>query len=58
MAAFLLTYLNLIQEHPGDIGVKEDLTKPIVERLITKAKPVSQDKIASATYINRPKTSS
>ena len=58
MAAYLLTYLNLVREHPGDIGVKKDLTKPIVERLTAKAKTVSQDKIASATYINRPKTSS
>jgi hypothetical protein len=58
MAAFLLTYLNLVHEHPGDIGVKKDLTKPIVERLITKAKVGSQDKIASSRYINRPKTSS
>ena len=58
MAAYLLTYLNLVREHPGDIGVKKDLTKPIVDRLTAKAKTVSQDKIASATYINRPKTSS
>lgn len=58
MAAYLLTYLNLVREHPGDIGVKKDLTKPIVERLTAKAKTVSQDKIASVTYINRPKTSS
>ncbi len=58
MAAFLLTYLNLVQENPGDIGVKKDLTKPIVERLITKAKIGSQDKVASSRYINRPKTSS
>ncbi len=41
MAAFVLTYSNLVQENQGDIGVKEDLTRPIVERLITKAK--SQD---------------
>lgn len=37
MAAFVLIYLNLVQENPGDIDVKKDLTKPIVERLITKA---------------------
>jgi hypothetical protein len=58
MAAFVLTYLNLVQENPGDIDVKKDLTKPIVERLITKAKVGSQDKIASSRYINRPRTSS
>jgi hypothetical protein len=44
MAAFVLTYSNLVQENAGDIGVKRDLTRPIVEKLITKAK--SQDKIA------------
>ncbi len=38
MAAFVLTYSNLVQKNPGDIGVKEDLTRPIVEKLITKAK--------------------
>ncbi|MHC4270650.1 MAG: hypothetical protein ACYSTS_19640, partial [Planctomycetota bacterium] len=37
MAAFLLIYLNLVQENPGDIGVKRDLTMPIVQRLLTKA---------------------
>ncbi|MHC4270617.1 MAG: hypothetical protein ACYSTS_19475 [Planctomycetota bacterium] len=37
MAAFLLIYLNLVQENPGDIGVKKDLTMPIVQRLLTKA---------------------
>ncbi len=37
MAAFGLIYMNLVQDNPADIGVKEDLTKPIVERLITKA---------------------
>lgn len=58
MAAFVLTYLNLVQENPGDIGVKKDLTKPIVERLIAKAKTESQDKIASLIYKNHPKTSS
>ena len=58
MAAFVLTYLNLVQENPGDIDVKKDLTKPIVEKLITKAKTESQDKIASSTHTNRPKTSS
>lgn len=58
MAAFVLTYLNLVQENPGDIGVKKDLTKPIVERLIAKAKTASQNKVASSRYINRPRTSS
>ncbi len=38
MAAFVLTYLNLVQDNPGDIDVKKDLTKPIVEILLTKAK--------------------
>ena len=56
MAAFVLTYLNLVQENPGDINVKEDLTKPIVERLIAKVQ--SQNKVASSTHTNRPKTSS
>ncbi|MHC4270439.1 MAG: hypothetical protein ACYSTS_18550 [Planctomycetota bacterium] len=37
MAAFVLIYLNLVQENPGDIGVKRDLTMPIVQRLLTKA---------------------
>ena len=44
MAAFVLTYSNLVEENPGDIGVKKDLTKPIVEKLIAKSE--SQDKIA------------
>jgi hypothetical protein len=47
MAAFILIYLNLVQENPGDIGVKKDLTKSIVEKLMTKAKAESQDKIVS-----------
>ncbi len=58
MAAFVLTYLNLVPDNPDDIDVKKDLTKPIVERLIAKAKADSHDKIASSTHINRPKTSS
>ena len=56
MAAFVLTHLNLVQENPGDFNVKEDLTKPIVERLIAKVQ--SQNKVASAIHTNRPKTSS
>jgi hypothetical protein len=44
MAAFVLTYSNLVQENPGDIGVKEDLTKPIIEKLVAKSE--SHDKIA------------
>ena len=55
MAAFVLTYLNLVQENPGDINVKEDLTKPIVERLIAKVQ--SQNKVVSAVYTNQPKSS-
>lgn len=58
MAAFVLIYLNLVPKNPEDIGVKKDLTKPIVERLIAKAKTESQDKIASLIYKSRPKTSS
>jgi hypothetical protein len=54
MAAFVLTYLNLVQENPGDINVKQDLTKPIVEILIAKAKEQSQNKVASATHIIHP----
>lgn len=50
MAAFVLTYSNLVQENPGDIGVKKDLTRPIVEKLIKKAKP--QDKIIQYRKIN------
>lgn len=50
MAAFVLTYSNLVQENPGDIGVKKDLTRPIVEKLIKKAKP--QDKIIHYKKIN------
>lgn len=37
IAAFVLIYLNLVEENPGDIGVKEDLTMPIVQRLLTRA---------------------
>lgn len=37
MAAFVLTYLNLVQDNPGDVDVKRDLTTPIVQRLLTKA---------------------
>ena len=37
MAAFVLTYLNLVKENPGDVDVKKDLTMPIVQRLLTKA---------------------
>lgn len=58
MAAYVLTNLNLVQDNPDDINVKQDLTIPIVERLIAKAKTDSHDKIASSTLINRPKTSS
>ncbi len=47
MAAFVLIYLNLVQENPGDIDVKKDLTKSIVEKLMTKAKAESQDKTVS-----------
>jgi hypothetical protein len=47
MAAFVLIYLNLVQENPGDIDVKKDLTKSIVEKLMTKAKAESQVKTVS-----------
>ncbi len=50
MAAFVLIYSNLVQENQGDIGVKKDLTRPIVEKLIKKAK--SQDKIIHYRNIN------
>ncbi len=52
MAAFVLTYLNLVQENPDDLNVKQDLTKPIVERLIAKARVQSQDKVAISVYKN------
>ena len=39
MAAFVLIYLNLVQEDPGDRGVKDDLAKPIVERLVSRTNP-------------------
>jgi hypothetical protein len=58
IAAFLLIYLNLVQENPGDIDVKKDLTKPIVERLIAQAKVQLQNKVVSSTHTNHPKTSS
>ena len=58
MAAFVLTILNLVQENPGDVNVKQDLTKPIVQQLIAKAKVQSQNKVASAIHTNRPKPSS
>ena len=45
MAAFVLTYLNLVHDNPGDVDVKKDLTKLIVERLLTKAE--SQHKITA-----------
>ncbi|MDR4499545.1 MAG: hypothetical protein MRK02_16750 [Candidatus Scalindua sp.] len=45
MAAFVLTYLNLVQDNPGDVDVKKDLTKAIVERLLTKAE--TQHKITA-----------
>jgi hypothetical protein len=53
MAAFVLTYLNLVQENPGDVNVKKDLTKPIVERLIAKVQ--SQNKVAFSAYREHPK---
>ena len=42
--AFVLIYLNLVQENPEDIGAKQDLTRPIVEELIVSAE--SKDKVA------------
>ena len=36
MAAYVLVYLNLVQDDPGDRGVKADLAKPIVERLVLR----------------------
>ncbi len=56
MAAYVLTYLNLVPDNPDDIDVKKDLTKPIVERLIAKAKVGLQDKVASSSHRNQPKT--
>ncbi len=53
MAAFVLTHLNLVQENPGDVNVKQDLTQPIIERLIAKAKVHEQSKVAFSTYTNR-----
>jgi len=41
MAAFILIYLNLVQENPGDIGVKKDLTMPIVQRLLINKSKIS-----------------
>ncbi len=58
MSAFLLTYLNLVQDNPGDADVKKDLTRPIVERLIAKAEVQLQNKVVSSTHTNHPKTSS
>jgi hypothetical protein len=55
MAAFVLTFLNLVQENPGDVDVKKDLTKPIVQRLIAKAKVQLHNKVASSAYTNHPK---
>ena len=55
MAAFVLTILNLVQENPGDVDVKKDLTKPIVERLIAKAKVPLQNKVAFSTYTDHLK---
>ncbi len=42
--AFALIYLNLVQENPEDVGVKQELTKPIVEELLINSK--SKDKVA------------
>lgn len=36
MAAFGFVYLNLLPENLDNIGVKDDLTKPILEKLIAK----------------------
>ncbi len=58
MAAYVLTYLNLVPDNPDDIDVKKDLTMPIIERLIAKAKEDSHDKIASSMNTNHPKPSS
>ena len=44
MAAFVLIYLNLVAVHPGDKGIKEDLSRPIIEKLA--ARTDSQQKIA------------
>ncbi len=56
MAAYVLTYLNLVPDNPDDIDVKKDLTKPIVERLLAKAKTDLHDKVASSAHINPPKS--
>ncbi len=56
MAAYVLTYLNLVPDNPDDINVKKDLTKPIVERLIAEAKVRRQDKVASSSHVNQSKT--
>ncbi len=42
MAAFVLIYLNLVEEDPGDKGIKEDLSKPIIERLATRKDSVRE----------------
>ncbi len=56
MAAYVLTYLNLVPDNPDDIDVKKDLTKPIVERLLAMAKTDLHDKVASSAHINPPKS--
>ncbi len=42
--AFALIYLNLVQENPEDVGVKQELTRPIVEELLVNSK--SKDRVA------------
>jgi hypothetical protein len=56
MAAYVLTYLNLVADNPDDVDVKKDLTMPIVERLIAKARGGSQDKVAFSTHSDQTRT--
>ncbi len=54
MAAFGLTYLNLVPENPDDIGVKEDLTKPIVEKLISESEVLKNTLALMEKNDNKP----
>ncbi|MCP5004165.1 MAG: hypothetical protein GY941_09530 [Planctomycetes bacterium] len=54
MAAFVLIHLNLVEDDPGDKGIKEDLSKPIVERLAARA--VFHRKVALLNPFNNIRT--
>jgi len=50
MAAFGLIYMNLVQTNPADDGVKEDLTKPIVDKLTAQIRIARQSSITGKEF--------